>query len=510
MIYSLLINGRSRHVTNTKLTHNVTANIIQAVASALLLFALYRNINTILGVEKLGIWSVVLASASAANLANFGLSSSVVRFVARDRAQANDRRAGHVVDTAMLTLAALVAIALPFLYAGIANLLPHLFKAEDLSQALEILPYALISFWLNIIANVFVGALDGCQRMDLRAALVISGQIVLLLLAIWLLPTHGLLGLAWAQICQGVFLVFTGRILLTRALPAFPLFAVTWRKGVLKEMFGYGANIQVATLFILLLDPVAKALMARFGGAVTAGYFEMANQIVIKLRGLIVMANQAVVPHAATLSESSPAQLENLYRQNLRVLIFVGSPALALLVAWSGVASWAMTGEYRPEFTFMLNALTLAWGINIFSGPAYFINLGSGRVGWNTIAHIAMGTMNAALGWTLGTIYGGGGVILAYSSALIAGSMILITTFQRRLALKCAVKDHREHVLLLTACAAIVSLSYWEPLKPSVTLLRGRELLQLLAPTCILMIAIWMHPFRQEIYARINAKSAKD
>ena len=51
------------------------ANVLQALAGAALLFALYRYINTTLGVEQLGVWSVVLATASASRLADLGLSA---------------------------------------------------------------------------------------------------------------------------------------------------------------------------------------------------------------------------------------------------------------------------------------------------------------------------------------------------------------------------------------------------------------------------------------------------
>jgi O-antigen/teichoic acid export membrane protein len=69
------------------LSSNAAANVLQALAGAALLFALYRYINTTLGVEQLGIWSVVLATASASRLADLGLSAGVTRFVARDRAR---------------------------------------------------------------------------------------------------------------------------------------------------------------------------------------------------------------------------------------------------------------------------------------------------------------------------------------------------------------------------------------------------------------------------------------
>lgn len=488
------------------LSRNIIANVAQTVLGALLLFALYRYINATLGVERLGIWSVVLATASAANLANLGLSGGVVRFVARDRARGDLGRAAQVVDTAAITLAALVGLVLPLLYPLLARLLPHLFQTEHLSEALSILPYALLSLWLTMVASVFSGALDGCERMDLRAGLVIGGQLLLLPLAFWLVPRHGLVGLAWAQIGQGLLLILCGRLLLRRALPGLPVLPSRWRTPVLREMLGYGANIQLATLFMLLLDPVTKALMARFGGAAAAGYFEMANQLVVRVRGLIVMANQAVVPHAAVLAETAPKRLQTLYYQNVRALVFVTLPALTLLFAWASGASWLLTGQYRAEFVSVVALLVSASAIHVFAGPAFFINLGSGRVGWNTLSHTAMGALNAALGWVLGSLYGAAGVAVGYALALVAGSLVLIVAFHRQHELDWRLGLGSEHGWLLSACAVVAAISCWKPLHPQLDTLDAIGVAQWLAAPVILAIAAWTHPLRREIWSGLTMR----
>lgn len=477
---------------------NVVANITQAVGGAILLFALYRYINATLGVERLGIWSVVLATASAANLANLGLSGGVIRFVARDRARGDSRRAAEVVDTAAITLAALLGVLLPLLYPLLTRVLAHLFQEEHLAEAQSILPYALLSLWVTMVSSVFSGALDGCERMDLRAGLVIGGQLLLLPLAFWLVPRHGLLGLAWAQIGQGCLLILGGRLLLNRALPGLPLLPFQWRKPVLREMLGYGANIQLATLFMLLLDPVAKALIARFGGATAAGYFEMANQLVVRVRGMIVMANQAVVPHAAMLAETAPDRLRELYRQNMRALLFVALPVLTLLFAWAGGASWLLIGEYRRDFVAMLGFLTLAWGANIFCGPAYFINLGSGRVGWNTVSHTVMGALNAGLGWMLGSVYGAYGVVITYCFAIIAGSALLVSVFKHQNKLQWCVSWRSEHAWLVTGCAFVIGTTIWRPPSFPFGTVDMRSISQYVVDFLILAASMWFHPVRRK------------
>ncbi len=480
------------------LARNALANVLQTVTGAALLFALYRYINTTLGVEQLGVWSVVLATVSASRLADMGLSGGVIRFVARDRARGDFNRAGQVIDTAALSLMVTIGAVLPLIYPLLGELLPHLFEGNYLAQALAILPYALLSLWLTVVAAVFQGGLDGCQRMDLRAGLVVSGQALLLALAFWLVPQHGLIGLAWAQIGQSLFLVVIGRFLLRYALPTLPRLPQQWRKHVLREMLGYGANLQAATLFMLLVDPVANALMARFGGPAAAGYFAMANQVVIKVRSVIVTANHAVVPYIATLSEAEPGRLDRFYRENMRVLAFVALPTFALLFAWAGLFSWLLTDGYQPEFVFFLGLVCLAWGINTFNAPAYFLNMGTGRVGWNTLSHLIMGVLNVSLGLLLGSLYGAHGVLYGYTIAMITASVVLIVSFHRQNPVNRRDAFSREHLGLLVACVMVVAFGWILPLEITSTNPIALAI-ELVFPPLLLGLALYYHPLRGQL-----------
>jgi len=491
------------------LIRNAFANVLQTLAGAVLLFALYRYISVSLGVEQLGIWSVVLATASTVNLADLGLGAGVVRFVARDRARGHSERAAQVVDTAALTLTVSAGGLLVLLYPLLAEVLARLFGDHHLEQALVILPCALTALWLAIVGNVFQGALDGCERMDLRAALVVGGQALLLALAFWLVPQYGLMGLAWAQVIQALAVAVIGRMMLCRAMPGLSLVPTLWKKSVLREMLGFGFKIQVATLFNLLRDPIAKALMARFGGPAAAGYFEIANQVVIKVRSIIVMANGAIVPHAAALAETESDRLPALYHENIQILIYVTLPPFVLLFAWAGGISWLLTGAFYPEFVLVLGLLCFAWGVNIFCSPAYFINLGVGRIGWNMFAHVIMGVLNGCLGWLLGGLYGARGVVFAYCIAITVASVGLIVAFQRLNRLNPPARIGGENLWLFAASLLTVVIGALAPIQQdSFEDLSGLAV-RVLLPFVALGLAAWFHPMRRRLSGRLITRDVR-
>ncbi|HSW36364.1 MAG TPA: hypothetical protein VLH18_07155, partial [Candidatus Limnocylindrales bacterium] len=58
---------------------NAIMSVVQVVAIGVILFILYRFLLDTIGIDKLGVWSIVLATTSVATIANLGLSASVVK-----------------------------------------------------------------------------------------------------------------------------------------------------------------------------------------------------------------------------------------------------------------------------------------------------------------------------------------------------------------------------------------------------------------------------------------------
>ena len=269
-----------------RLISNATVSVVQTVISGLVLFVLYRYLIDHLGSEQLGLWSVILASTSVARLSDLGLTGSVVKFVARYRALKDDAQAADVVQTAAISIALAMGALVLLLYPLLDFLLRLSIPVQSMPQALSILPWAVFSLWLGSVGGVFQSGLDGCQRMDLRNILMVAGNLLFLGAALWLVPRYGLMGLAIGQAVQGLLLMLASWVTLRRQLKSLPWLPLHWSKSKFKEMFGYAVNFQVSAIAMLLFDPATKLLMSRFGGLSSAAYYEMASQLVVKLRAL--------------------------------------------------------------------------------------------------------------------------------------------------------------------------------------------------------------------------------
>lgn len=480
---------------------NAISNIVQMLIGIALMFILYRCLSIRLGMEELGLWSVVLATASASKFADLGLSISVTRFVARALAKDQHDQAGKVVETGVLTFLIGVPILMSAIYPLIVLVLKYIFIEKGLAQALKILPFALISIWLIIIASVIQSGLDGCQRMVIRAVIASAIQTIYVFTALFLVTDYGLIGLAWAQVVQGVLLVIVNWYVLRLSLLKISIIPSRWSGPVFYEMLKYGSNVQLSSLMMMFFDPLTKAMISKYGGLSAAGYFEIANQVVIKARSIIIAANQAIIPKVASITDAMEYEISKMYITNIRILVFITVPIFTFLIFFGGTLSNLILGSYHKDFIFFLNLSAIAWCCNTLSVAAYFINIGSGNILMNTKAHILMGLINITLGWKMGEYYGANGVILAYAISLIVGSIYLVLKFQYRNNILFKDLDIKELNRLLILCIILSSTQYF---LNNINLNSLVEISKINIISLILIIyiiyIIWINPLRKYLW----------
>lgn len=411
---------------NNKLKKNAVMAVIQVLVTGVILFLLYRYLFKVIGATQVGIWSVVMTSISAARLSEIGFTATSVRYVAKYIAENKKNKASEVVETTVITIGIALIVFLICLYPIIVWTIGKLIPNEMIEEILVIIPYALISLWISSIAGVFLSGLDGCQRIDQRVIITISSGVVFFAAVVMLTADYGLLGLAWAQILQGLVMLIGGSILLKKELPLLPIIKLKWKYKTFREMFKYALNFQVITICTMLFDPVTKILLAKFGDLPSVAYYEIANQMITKFRSLIVAINQALVPRAAEINEKNPQHIKELYLKVNQLILYLSTIMYSIIFASLPLISQFWLGNYEEKFVEYSIILLIIWWINTLTTPLYYIYMGKGVMRWNTISHIVTGLGNVTLGFILGTIVGDFGVIAGFGIAQIVGSMFMI------------------------------------------------------------------------------------
>ena len=175
-----------------RLFSNAVMSVLQVLIVTASLLVLYRVLLKTIGVKQLGVWSLVMATTSLAQLANLGFAAGVTKFVAKYAARAEHETASRVIQTAVLTLAVLTGTFFVVVYPFAKWILSIFIPADSLKAGLSILPYAFISFWILVVTGAFQAGLDGYQRIDARNLVVIGCSLVYLGLCVLFAPIWGL------------------------------------------------------------------------------------------------------------------------------------------------------------------------------------------------------------------------------------------------------------------------------------------------------------------------------
>ena len=484
---------------------NASMSILQVLIIGAVLFILYRFLLKTIGVEQLGIWSLVLAVTSVSQIANFGLSGSVVKFVAKYIALGENTTVSKVVQTAVISVGSFVGFILLAGYPIARWALGLVVKTESLSLALSILPYAFLSFWIMVISGVFQGCLDGCQRIDLRSLLLMGGTIINLLFCFLLAPTYKLMGVAYAGVIQNFAVLIGSCLILKRLFPSMSILPAKWDKDIFKEMIGYGINFQLISLTTMFYDPVTKAFLSKFGGLPMVGYYEMASKMVQQFRALIVSANRVLVPAIADLQEKIPEKIESIYLASYQLLFYLALFLFSLIILCIPIISELWIGHYERIFVVFGMLLVAGWFFNILSTPAYFTYLGTGELRWNVISHVTTALLNASLGFLFGLFYGAIGVVIAWTVSLVLGSNIVNVSYHILYKIPLSELIPKASKALIATCLTgiLFGLFVQQKLDHSVSTLTVNSLI-IFFFSIIVFVPFWFHPMRKRLMGWIS------
>ena len=109
---------------------------------------------------------------------------------------------------------------------------------------------------------------------------------------------------------------------------------------VIKEMWLYGLNIQLSSFLQLLQEPISKGFMAYFGGSAVAGIYEVAYQIVFRLRSLLININYAIVSTVARITEKENEDTDKIYLNNINLILLWGIYIFSSATILSGGIGW--------------------------------------------------------------------------------------------------------------------------------------------------------------------------
>lgn len=447
--------------SSKKLTINALSAVIQVVFTAFLYFFLYKYLLNAIGVKQLGVWSLILSFSSIANLANLGMTSGLVKFVAEYILEDDKTKLGKLIFTSVVSMTVLFGLISLIIFSGAQFFLGYAIDKNFLSIALEILPYSLGSLGVNAVGGVFTSVLEGYQKNYIRNFIYILSGLVMFLVTVVLTPKYHLQGVAIAQLLQSLFILISALFFTIKINSNNKIMYWKWSTDSFKELFNYGYKFQLVSVSQLLYEPATKLLLSKYGGLVLLGHYEMATKAVNQFRALLTNANQVVVPVVAEKAKVGGSSfLQTFYVRMNRVLLLFNLPLSTILILATPFISLLWLGSFNDDFIFSMFVLIASTFVNIMCGPAYFSSMGEGKLNVLVIVHIGMAIINIVLGIILGNYYGGYGIIAAWAIALSVGSIMVIANYNKSLKIGFFEVFHKEEIKLFLLSLLIIFINF--------------------------------------------------
>jgi O-antigen/teichoic acid export membrane protein len=420
----------------TKIIRNVMFGGLRYVFIAPIPFVMTPLILHKIGVAGYGTWAVFLGINGLTSLADLGLFGTLSKFVAQYHAQRDFTALARLVNSG-LTLFLLVSVVVSSaLWVASPRLVSMLFGGSTVPRAelLALLRCFPIVIAANILSQLFASVTTGLQRLDLTN--MISAANVLLSAvfgALLLFRGWGLRGLVFGYIGSGIVTVICYVIIIRRLLPQIAMNPMRFDRTEARKMLGYSLQLYVTQAAVVVHNQAEKVFLAMLTGVGAAGWYDIASDVALKVRGVIGLILSPVLPAASELDAlGDESRMKELYYRAHKYLALFGVPVVCYVVVVSKRFVELWIGSNLKVIALPLSVLLVASFFNLATGPGFFIFAGSG--------YLKPGIQSALLGMILNVVlslaliykFGFTGAVLGTSISLTVAAIFFLYVFHRR------------------------------------------------------------------------------
>lgn len=435
--------------------------LVQSLVGAVCLFLVYRLVVYRVGLDMLGVWSLLLAGSAIARVGDLSGGGALARFVAMPAEFSPEHHARDTVHTVVLT-----SLAFNFGLGGLVWLLLPLamdafLDPEFLPAALALMPLVIANLILGALGVAVMSAIDGVHRADKRAGVVTAASLLFLAGSMVLVPTMGLIGFALAQLAQQAFTILVGWIVLRGHIQKLGWFPTSWAPGAFRQTTSYALKLNAIGLVGLLFEPLAKFAFNGTSGPDAVALFELASRLVNQVRSPVVAAATPLIPaFAAQRGIGDPAFGNMLYNAS------VGSAWAAVLVAalcliGAPLVSFLIMGSYSADLVNFSVALTLGWCLNLLCLGFYLAGQAHGVLRWNFLSHAIMAVAVFCGAAFLVPVFGEDGLISAVVVGLSAGGLVAILGNAKSLQSISVLSMAAPHIAGAATAISALCAAYW-------------------------------------------------
>jgi O-antigen/teichoic acid export membrane protein len=342
-----------------------------------------------------GLWAACFVIIGYIGLADLGLPSIYVRYVARLHARGDTDGISRTLSTGMLSIGAIACAALVALYAALPLCL-DLLRIEGPARhdaAMLIMGTACV-FLADMTLGGFAYMLHGLQRIRLEQQIGIAAcTLELLLIVAFLQAGFGVVALLAAYALRYACSLGLTMWQAFRLLPGLRVSPRLFDRTLLREFLGFGARVQASTALSIALHSADRLVAGLALGPKAIALFDLGGKIPVAAMSVPGAITHVMLPAAAAIDSrvdrAAFVRLAELCLQASRAINLASAIPMAFLAAFAVPICHAWLGE-RPDLAVLPLIMTLTAAsahLNIITGPASATFRSQGNVGNEFVYH---------------------------------------------------------------------------------------------------------------------------
>jgi O-antigen/teichoic acid export membrane protein len=471
-----------------------------------------------LGEERYGLLTLVAALALLLVLAEMGLRTSTVHFVAGEAGRSDAAASREVLGTATLVhLASGAALGLPFALA--AGSVADLFAVGGglRGEAVGLLRWMAASLVLGNVASGWTSVLVALQRTGPVAAGMVAGGVAQLAATVAAVRGgQGAVSLGIGFAAGTAVRAGVEAAAAHRALPGVSILPWHASRAGLRRLLDLGRHLQVARTVDVLVFNLDQVLVSRFLGLGAGGVYRFASDLVLKLREVPLLLSSGVLPAAREVKDVDGGEaLRRLYLRGTKYVVAAAALGASFAAAAAPEVLRAAGGPGAAEGAAAFALLCAGVLANVAVGVGVLVGIGIDRADLQARASLVTAAVCAVL--VPAALFAGlglAGAAAGTAAGLAAGAGWFLGAVHRALgvtAREALRTSYLPPLLPALGVAGAVLLLHRGPLAPILEGAgRGRLVACLAAEGAVLSLAYgaalwfagWIDPFDRDVLRR--------
>ncbi len=418
-----------------KIKRNAFFNVLRILVAAPILLLLTPYIIHRIGAHLFGIWAVLYAISNLTSLADFGLVGTLSKHVAEYWADRDYVRLNKLMSTGTIlygTIAILASMTLALLQRPVFFALFRNVPAYDpqLVHAYYLL-VPVVAF--NILSFPLVSIITGLQRMDITSVLSSANLGSAAILSfVFLNSGYGMTGLMAATLTASIITFAANLLIVRRLVPMLKVSVGNATIGEMSKILVFSSQLYVMQIAGAIQNNLEKFLLARMSGPLYAGWYDVASDVSLKVRGVPGLMLSPLLSAASDLhARKDEARLSKLYQRAHKYLAMIGVPFVVwtIAIATDFVLLWL--GPTFGRVVLPIRVLVAIQFLSVTTGPGVWILFGKGYARPATLTSAIGLVVNVVASSLLIWRFGFAGAFLGITIATTVSSVWYFILFHR-------------------------------------------------------------------------------